>query len=134
MKIVSFRQGLKETLFLDSTRPLRLMLSMVEWLFVVYLVSQASTPQFQIMLKVADANTWTALFLVNSFFLLAGLTGRYNRLTLFGEGVLGMCLWWMTAITNWAAQGLPGPTLICAICMTIILVNYPTHKRWGRND
>ena len=134
MKIMGFWQALAQTIYGDSTRPIRLILAIVEVLFVSYLLKEADTDQFDMMWKVTGAYAWSVGFLIHAAFLLRGLTGRYSTFSLFVEGVFGMALWWITAITNWAAQGAPGPTLACAIAMTIIWANYPTHKYWEGRD
>lgn len=130
MKIMSFWQALAQTIYGDSTRPLRFVLALVEIFFVTYLLKMAADDQFDVMWKVAGAWTWSVGFVVHATVLLRGLTGRYSTMSLFVEGIFGMALWWITAITNWVAQGVPGPTLACAITMTIIWANYPTHKHW----
>lgn len=134
MRIMSFWRAIAQTLYGDSTRPIRFILALVEVLFVSYLLKMADSEQFDLMWTVTGAYAWSAGFLVHAGYLLYGLTGKYSTTSLFVEGLFGMCLWWVTAITNWVAQGVPGPTLACAIAMTIIWANYPTHKPWEDRD
>lgn len=134
MKVISLKEAILRAVYVDSTRQLRFVMMLVEWCFIAYFIAQADDDQFNVMWKALELKTWAALFFIHSLFLLRGLTGRYNKTTLFGEGILGMFLWWITAITNWTAQGSIGPSFACAIAMTIILVNYPTHKDWGRYE
>lgn len=128
MRIMTFWQSLAQTIYGDSTRPMRLILALVEIFFVTYLLHESHTHQFSAMLGVLPVYTWVAMMLIHSIFLLRGLTGRYSGLSWFVEGWCGMIMWWIVAITNWTSQGVPGPTLACALAMTIIWVNYPGNR------
>jgi hypothetical protein len=131
VKIIGFGQALKLTLYRDNTRQLRLIMALVNVTFAHYLYTNMDTQQFETMLEVMGVLTWVTLLGVNATFLMLSLRGYYSKFTLFGEGILGGFIWWITAITNWSAQGGPGPSVACAIALTIISVNYPTHKHWG---
>lgn len=128
MRIMGFWESIAQTIWGDSTRPIRLLLAIVEWTFVSYMLHEYATHQFDYMLKLWTPVVWAACFLIHSGFLLRGLTGRYSKFTMFMESTFGMWLWWITAITHWASQEVPGPTLACAVAMTIVWANYPTHK------
>jgi hypothetical protein len=131
---------LLQTLFVDNTRPLRLMLAIVNVLFAQYLWNQQDIdPHFNYQFASTPFDygpvLWMSLYIIHAYYLLKGLNGIYTWRTLFFEGILGWSLWTWTAMTHWAAQGNPGPTLACAFIATIIAIRYPTHwTQWGDRD
>ena len=123
---------LREIILFDNTRPVRLMMALVNLCFASYLyLQQDSDTNLALQFASIDwdhsPEIWVAAFLVNAYFLLKGLDGRYNFTTLMFEGLLGAGIWIWVAITHWAMQGGPGPTFACALCMIFICVRYPTH-------
>lgn len=128
MRIMGFWTAIAQTIYGDSTRPIRLVLAMVEILFATYLMAHWETQQFESMRAFAELATWEVLLVVHAIYLIKGLTGRYSSVSWIMEGWLGMTMWWIVAITNWTSQGVPGPTLACALAMTIIWVNYPGNR------
>lgn len=132
MKVMSFHDALAKTLVGDSTRPIRLILALVEWCFVSYLLAQHGTEQFDKMLEFGSVWQWSMAYLAHSAFLIYGLRGYYNQWTLWGEGLFGMSMWFVAAVTNWYSQGAPGPTLACFLAMTVIVARYPTHNKFAQ--
>lgn len=128
MIVTSFREALLKTLYVDSTRPLRLTMAMVEIFFVVYMLGTHSD-DFDVMYRVFTELMWAFLFLGHAALLLRGLTGVYSTFTRFAEGLGGVGLWFVTAVTSWAGQGVPGPTMACFLVMVIIWVNYPDNRK-----
>jgi hypothetical protein len=141
-KEFSWLDYLSYTLLFGDTRPSRFWLAMVNIFFAWYLYGQwDADPNFTMQLAAFQfhahtaAFIWIALFIVHAVFLLVGLKGKYNFLTLLFEGWMGWSIWTWTAITHWMMQGFPGPTAACALMMTWIMIRYPTHwTTWGSRD
>lgn len=135
-----FYKYLLYTLFQADTRPLRLALAIVNVFFSIYMIQQAGRDinfmqMFASIPWSRPEYIWGVAFLCHAYYLIIGLTGRYNFRTLMIEGVFGWGLWTWTAITHWVVQGGPGPTFACSLMMTWIVIRYPTHwTAWGDRD
>ena len=139
LKPVTAWDGVLHSLVVADTRPLRLALALVAFLYPFQLfanVHQAHYEAFIETIKLPTAiHIWTAIFWVHGISLIVGLSGRYNTWTLMIEGVMGWMLWTWLAVILSVAQGSAHPTLATAILMTWILARYPTHwTRWGHRD
>lgn len=124
-----------QTLLRSDTKPTRLWLGLVNLTFAIYVILGADYGmQVQISgLPYEHADwIWAGLYVINGLFLLKGIGGQFNAATLVFEGILGWFLWTFAAVVNGLAQGFPGPTTVCALMATWILIRYPTH--WGPRD
>jgi hypothetical protein len=113
----------------DDTRPSRLFIGLLDLVFALYLTSAVSQDDMAVMsksLQGGDATpAWIVLFVLHGLLILRGLTGKYGFLTMMGEGVLGVFIWGITALTHTMAQGIPGPTSVCLAIALWICARHP---------
>ena len=132
-------EGLAHAVVVSDTRPLRLALAIMAFLYPFQLFARLHDPIYAAFIDTLKSPgaiyIWTMFFWVHGFSLLAGLSGRYNTWTLMVEGVMGWGIWTWLAVILSVAQGTPHPTLGAALVMTWIGWRYPTHwTRWGSRD
>ena len=132
----SFRSVLLHSLVWGDTKPTRFFLALLDFAFAAYMWTHAAEDDMAQMIHAIPSShptaLWSLLFLTHGTALLIGLRGRFNFFTLLLEGVLGIALWGIAALTNSIEQGLPGPTIVAFLMTAWILVRYPTH--WGERD
>lgn len=132
-------EGIQHSVLVAQTRPLRLILALLNFLYPIQLWARRDDAVYQTLINSMPTAfpivMWSALFVFNGIYLVKGLSGEYNVKTLMLEGVLGWSLWTWTAVVLSSSQGSPHASLISAIVMTWILWRYPTHyTQWGRRD
>ena len=118
-----------------DTRPTRLWLALMDFTFAVYLSTDMARDADAVVMNNSipfyddSYLVWMVCFTIHGIALLRGLSGRFNFCTLMLEGVFGIALWGITAITHTMAQGAPGPAVIAALMCVWLFARYPTH--WG---
>lgn len=131
------QRTLLESLVWADTKPTRLFLAMIDFTFAAYMWSDRSVDDMAIMVNSIPTNypliLWSTLFALHGLALLKGLSGKFNFFTLMIEGVLGVALWGITALTNTLAQGyVPGPSTVALLMTVWLLARYPSN--WGPRD
>lgn len=134
-------EGLLNAIAVANTRPLRLLLAIINVIFIHNLIYLSDAISVVILIGSMPFSErymqvfWTLAFAVHSLYLIKGLSGDYNFYSLMFEGVLGWCLWTWFTLVVWIATGIVPVTLVGTIAMTWILIRYPTHwTRWGSRE
>ena len=113
----------------DDTRPVRFFIGLLDFVFAWYLTTTVSHDDAALMSKALGAANatavWIALFVAHGIFILRGLGGKFGFFTLMTEGVLGLFIWGITAITHAMAQGSLGPSAIAALMMVWLVARHP---------
>lgn len=128
------RNNIGWLLLRGDTRLIRFFVALIDLSFISYLYADWNNPSFGELRKISFV-MWSMGLTLHSLALLWGLSGSYNLFTLLIEGVLGWVIWVAVAVTNWTAQGGPGPSLVMAIIVTWLLARYPKNIfQWGKRD
>ena len=113
----------------DGTRPVRFFIGLLDFVFAWYLTTSVSHDDAALMAKALGAANatavWIILFVTHGIFILRGLSGKFGFTALMTEGVLGLFIWGITAITHTMAQGSLGPSAIATLMMVWIVARYP---------
>ena len=120
-------KNLLQTLIWGDTKPTRFFLALLDFAFASYLYTPDSIDDTLIMMTSIPSGDphllWSALLVLHGCAMLNGLRGVYNIWTLMLEGVLGVGVWGIVAITNTVEQGyVPGPSSVALMMMMWLLM------------
>jgi hypothetical protein len=126
-----FLTALRDSIVWDSTLPTRFWFALADLFFAMYMMTPVAIDDFAVMdtaIPMMSHSMWATLFAIHGLALLRGITGRYGFVALLFEGVLGVGIWGITAITHAMVQGMPGVTSVMLLMQIWLLWRYP--RRW----